>query len=60
MGNSKNFTGLMKYEMGGRIMREFVGLRPKMYSYLTDDGCADKKAKGTKKFIIKPKINFEG
>ena len=27
-------------------MKEFIGLRPKCYSYLTDDGKIDKKAKG--------------
>ena len=48
MGNNKNIIGLMKDELGGRIMGEFIGLRPKCYSYLTDDGKIDKKAKGTK------------
>ena len=38
----------MKDELGGKIMTEFVGLRPKTYSYLIDDGNSDKKAKGTK------------
>ena len=27
----------MKDELGGTIIREFVALRPKTYSYLTDD-----------------------
>ena len=30
-------------------MTKFVGLRPKTFSYLTNDGCYDKKAKTTKK-----------
>ena len=38
----------MKDELGGKIMTKFVGLRAKTYSYLIDDGSADKKAKGTK------------
>ena len=44
----KNKKGMRKDEIGGRIMKEFIGLRPKCYSYLTDDGSVDKKAKGTK------------
>ena len=45
--------GLMKDELGGKIMTEFCALRPKTYSYLMDDGGGDKKAKGTKKCVIK-------
>ena len=40
--------GLMKYELGGKIMKEFSALRPKKYSYLVDDGNSDKWAEGTK------------
>ena len=47
----------MKDELGGKIMK-FIGLRPKCYSYLTDDGKIDKKAKGTKKCVIKKEIIF--
>lgn len=38
----------MKDKLGGGIMKQFVAFRPKMYRYLTDDGYAGKKAKGTK------------
>ena len=48
----------MKDELGGRIITEFVALRPKTYSYLTDDCKEDKKAKGTKKCVIKRIIKF--
>ena len=48
----------MKDELGGKIITEFVTLRPKTYSFSTDDGKEDKKAKGTKKCIIKKKIKF--
>ena len=34
-------------------MKEFVALRLKMYSYLTDDGYIDKKVKSTKKCVGK-------
>ena len=50
--------GLMKDELGGKIITEFVTLRPKTYSYSTDDGKEDKKAKGTKKCVIKRMIKF--
>ena len=42
----------MKDELGGKIYTEFVTLSPKTYSFLTDDGKEDKKAKGTKKCVI--------
>ena len=57
-GNNKKVIGLMKDELGGKIIMEFVTLRPKTYSYLTDDGKEDKKAKGTKKCVIKRMIKF--
>ena len=57
-GKNKKVIGLMKDELGGKIITEFVTLRPKTYSFLTDDGKEDKKAKGTKKCVIKKMINF--
>ena len=52
-GKIKKIIGLMKNELCGKIITEFVTLRPKTYSFLTDDGKEDKKAKGTKKCVIK-------
>ena len=40
------------------MLTEFVALRPKTYSYLTDDCKEDKKAKGTKKSFIKRRLKF--
>ena len=57
-GKNKKVIGLIKYELGGKIITEFVTLRPKTYSFLTDDVKQDKKAKGTKKCIIKKMIKF--
>ena len=57
-GKNKKDIGLMKDELGGKIITEFVTLRPKTYSFLTDDGKEDKKAKGTKKCVIKKMIKF--
>ena len=56
MGKNKKVIGLMKDELVGDIMTEFVALRPKTYSYLTDDGGGEKRAKGTKKCVIKRKL----
>ena len=57
-GKNKKVIGLMKDELGGKIITEFVTLRQKTYSYLTDDGKEDKKAKGIKECIIKRMIKF--
>ena len=58
IGKNKKVISLMKDELGGKIIMEFVTLRPKTYSYLNDDGKANKKAKGTKKCILKKMIKF--
>ena len=58
MGRNKKVIGLMKDELDGKIITEFITVKPKTYSYLTDDGKEDKKAKGTKKCVIKKMIKF--
>ena len=57
-GKNTKIIGLMKDELGGKIITDFVTLRPKPYSFLTDDGKEDKKAKGTKKCVIKKMIKL--
>ena len=57
-GKNKKVIGLMKDELGGKIITEFVTLRPKTYSYLINNCKEDKKAKGTKKCIVKKMITF--
>ena len=49
----------MKDELGGEIITEFVVLRPKTYSYMIDEFIEMKKAKGTKKRVIKKMLKFE-
>ena len=47
----------MKDELGGGIMKEFIALRAKMYSYI--DNSEHKKCKGIKKCVIKREIKFK-
>ena len=56
---NKKGIGLFKDELGGKIMKEFCALRAKTYTYLMDDDSEKKKAKGTKKCIIKRRIKSE-
>ena len=49
----------MKDNLGGKIMKKFVGLKAKSFSYLIDDVSEDKKTKDTKKCAIKRKLKFE-
>ena len=50
-GKDKKLIGLMRYELGGKIMTKLPGLRAKTYIYLIDHS-EDKKAKGAKKCVI--------
>ena len=59
IGKNKNIPGLFKDELGGKIMTEVVALIPKTYAYLMDGGSDHKKAKRTKKYVIKQKLMFE-
>ena len=55
--NSKNYisnklvVGKMKDETAGVAIEEFVGLKPKVYSYLVDDNSEQKKAKSLNKNV---------
>ena len=59
IGLNKKIIGLMKDELGGAIMTEFVALRPKLYSYKKLDRTEDKKCKGIKKCVVKKTLTFE-
>ena len=59
VGMNKKVIGLMKDELGGAIMTEFVALKPKLYSYRKLDGVEDKKCKGIKKCVVKKTLTFD-
>ena len=45
IGKNKKVLGFLKDELGGKMITEFVALRPKAYSYLHDYGKDHKKLK---------------
>ena len=58
-GNNKKIIGKFIDELGGgAVITEFCALRRKTNSYLMDDDSEAKKAKGTKKYIIKKYLNL--
>ena len=58
-GVNKKVIGMFKDECGGKIMKGFVGLRPKAYAYTMDDGETTKKAKGVKRSVVKKNLTFD-
>ena len=58
VGKIKKVIGLMKDELRGQIMKEFIALCPKMYSYRVGNS-EPKKCKGIKKCVVKKTITFE-
>ena len=58
VGKNKKVIWLMKDELGGEVMKEFVSLRPKMYSYRVCNSEL-KKCKGIKKCVVRKTITFE-
>ena len=59
IGKNKKVIGPSKDELGRKIMIEFVEPRAKTYAYLMDDDTEHKKAKGTKKCVIKRELMLE-
>ena len=66
IGLNKKVIGMMKDELGGKIMTEFIALRPKLYAYrkLSEDKrCKNilegKRCKGIKKCVVKKMLDFD-
>ena len=47
-GKSKKVVGLIKNKLCGQIIKQFIRLRAKTYSYLKDNNDEDKKQKAHK------------
>ena len=58
-GINKKVLGMFKDEAAGKIIKEFVGLRAKLYSYKMDEGKENKKCKGVKKQVVEENITHE-
>ena len=56
---NKKVFGTEKDELDGKIMIEFCGPRTKTYAFLWDDNKEKKKAKRTKKCVIKKDLTFD-
>ena len=58
-GINKKVLGKFKDEVAGKIIKEFVGLRAKLYSFKMEDGAENKRCKGIKKQVVKETITHE-
>ena len=50
---------LMNVELGGKILKEFSGLKAKTYSYIIYDGSEDKKQKVQKSVSWKERLTLK-
>ena len=58
-GINKKVLGMFKDEAAGKNIKEFVGLRAKLYSYKMEEGKENKKCKGIKKAVVEKSITHE-
>ena len=58
-GINKKVLGMFKDEAAGKIIKEFVGLRAKLYSFIMEDGKKNKRCKGVKTQVVKNSITHE-
>ena len=54
---NKKIIGKFKDELGGKVLTEFIGIRPKMYSFVGEE--SGKRAKGVKKSVLKQTITHD-
>ena len=57
--NNEKVIGKFKDEFPGLIIEEFIGLKPKLYSILYNEGKFKNKAKGIQTAVIRNQINHE-
>ena len=58
IGVNKKVVGMFKDECAGKQILEFVGLRPKLYSYKVEEVGEQKRCKGVKKSVVKKDISL--
>ena len=58
-GINKKVLGMFKDEAAGKNIKEFVGLRSKLYSYKMEEGKENKRCKGVKKAVVEKSISHE-
>ena len=58
-GINKKVLGMFKDEAAGKNIKEFVGLRAKLYSFKMEEGKENKKCKGIKKAVVERTIRHE-
>ena len=58
-GINNKVVGMFKDETKGRNIKEFVGLRSKLYSYKMEEGEENKRCKGIKKAVVQKSITHE-
>ena len=59
IGKNRKVIGLMKDELSGENMTEFVALRPKLYSCRNIDDKEAKKCKGINQCVVKKTLAFD-
>ena len=58
-GINKKVLGMMKDEAAGKNIKEYVGLRSKLYSFIMEEGKENKKCKGVKRQVVENNITHE-